>query len=56
MRRCDFIAIGGGSAGLTAASRVARAGQRTALVDHGPVGGLRAAPDVHHPQLRVVSM
>jgi glutathione reductase (NADPH) len=56
MRRWDFIAIGGGSAGLTAASRVARAGQRTALVDHGPVGGLCAAPDVHHPQLRVVLM
>lgn len=40
MRHYDFIALGGGNAGLTAASRVARAGQRTALVDHGPVGGL----------------
>jgi pyruvate/2-oxoglutarate dehydrogenase complex dihydrolipoamide dehydrogenase (E3) component len=56
MRRYDFIAIGGGSAGLTAAFRVARAGQRTALVDHGPVGGLRVAPDVHRPQSQVVSM
>jgi thioredoxin reductase len=57
MRRYGFIAIGGGSAGLTAASRVARAGQgrpcgptdRTRGL--WPRGGLRAAPDVHHPQL-----
>ena len=44
MRRCDFIAIGGGSAGLTAASRVARVGQRTALVDHGPWVGCALHP------------
>lgn len=40
MRRYDFIAIGGGNAGLTAASQVAHAGRRTALVDRGPIGGL----------------
>lgn len=38
--RYDFIAIGGGNAGLTAAGRVAAAGRRVALVDRGPVGGL----------------
>jgi glutathione reductase (NADPH) len=36
----DFIAIGGGNAGLTATSMAAAAGLRTALVDRGPVGGL----------------
>ena len=40
MRDYDFVAIGGGNAGLTAASRVAGAGHRTALVDRGPIGGL----------------
>jgi len=40
MKRYDFVAIGGGNAGLTAASKVASAGLRTALVDRGPVGGL----------------
>jgi glutathione reductase (NADPH) len=39
-RRYDFVAIGGGNAGLTAASRLAAAGRRVALVDRGPVGGL----------------
>ncbi len=38
--RYDFIAIGGGNAGLAAAHRIARAGRRVALVDKGPVGGL----------------
>jgi glutathione reductase (NADPH) len=36
----DFIAIGGGNTGLTAAYRIAAAGKRVALVDRGPVGGL----------------
>lgn len=40
MKRYDFVAIGGGNAGLTAASKVAAAGLRTALIDRGPVGGL----------------
>lgn len=40
MRSYDFLAIGGGNAGLTAASRVAAAGHRTALVDRGAIGGL----------------
>ena len=40
MRSYDFIAIGGGNAGLTAASMVAAAGHRTALIDRGPIGGL----------------
>jgi glutathione reductase (NADPH) len=40
MRSYDFLAIGGGNAGLTAASRVAAAGRRTALVDRGAIGGL----------------
>src|SRR6266849_2470182 len=40
MRRYDFVAIGGGEAGLTAVSKTAGAGRRTALVDCGPIGGL----------------
>jgi glutathione reductase (NADPH) len=40
MKSYDFVAIGGGNAGLTAASRVAAAGHRTALIDRGPIGGL----------------
>src|SRR5215216_1811515 len=40
MRSYDFLAIGGGNAGLTAASTAAAAGHRTALVDRGPIGGL----------------
>jgi glutathione reductase (NADPH) len=40
VRTYDFVAIGGGNAGLTAASGVAGAGHRTALIDRGPVGGL----------------
>jgi glutathione reductase (NADPH) len=36
----DFVAIGGGNTGLSAAYRVAAAGKRVALVDRGPVGGL----------------
>jgi glutathione reductase (NADPH) len=36
----DFIAIGGGGTGLSAAYRIAAAGRRVALVDRGPVGGL----------------
>ncbi len=38
--RYDFIAIGGGNTGLTAAYRIAAAGRKVALVDRGPVGGL----------------
>jgi glutathione reductase (NADPH) len=40
MERYDFVAIGGGNTGLTAAYRIAAAGRRVALVDKGPVGGL----------------
>ena len=40
MRDYDFVAIGGGNAGLTAAARIAGAGHRTALIDRGPIGGL----------------
>jgi glutathione reductase (NADPH) len=40
MNTYDFVAIGGGNAGLTAASRIAEAGHRVALIDRGPVGGL----------------
>ncbi len=40
MKRYDFVAIGGGNAGLTAASKVAGAGHKTALIDKGAVGGL----------------
>lgn len=36
----DFVVIGGGNTGLSAAYRVARAGKKVALVDRGPVGGL----------------
>ena len=39
-KRYDLVAIGGGNAGLTAASRVAAAGRKVALIDRGPVGGL----------------
>jgi glutathione reductase (NADPH) len=40
MKGYDFVAIGGGEAGLAAVAKVASAGRRTALVDCGPVGGL----------------
>jgi glutathione reductase (NADPH) len=40
MKRYDFVAIGGGEAGLAAVSKVANAGRRAALVDCAPVGGL----------------
>lgn len=40
MRQYDFVAIGGGSAGLTAAARAAAAGLKTALVDRAAIGGL----------------
>jgi glutathione reductase (NADPH) len=39
-RRYDFVALGGGNAGLTAAAMVAAAGRKVALVDHGAIGGL----------------
>ncbi|HKW76489.1 MAG TPA: FAD-dependent oxidoreductase, partial [Terriglobales bacterium] len=42
MRVYDFIAIGGGGAGISAAGLVKRAGRRVAVVDHGAVGGLCA--------------
>jgi glutathione reductase (NADPH) len=38
--RYDFVALGGGNAGLTAAGRVAATGRRVALIDRGPIGGL----------------
>lgn len=40
MKRYDFVAIGGGNAGLTAAAKIASAGHQTALIDKGAVGGL----------------
>ncbi|HZS48577.1 MAG TPA: NAD(P)/FAD-dependent oxidoreductase [Blastocatellia bacterium] len=40
MKKYDFIAIGGGNAGLTAVSNVAATGRSTALIDRGPIGGL----------------
>ena len=40
MRDYDFVAIGGGNAGLTAVARIAGEGHRTALIDRGPIGGL----------------
>jgi glutathione reductase (NADPH) len=40
MKDYDFVAIGGGNAGLTAVTRVAGAGHKTALIDRGPIGGL----------------
>ncbi len=40
MAEYDFIVIGGGNTGLSAAYRVARAGKKVGLVDKGPVGGL----------------
>src|SRR5438477_3756701 len=36
----DFVAIGGGNAGLGATSRIAAAGHRVALIDRGNIGGL----------------
>jgi glutathione reductase (NADPH) len=36
----DFVAIGAGNTGLSAAYRVADAGRRVAIVDPGPIGGL----------------
>src|SRR5687767_6352085 len=40
MDHYDFIALGGGNAGLTAAKRVKAAGRKVALIDPTPVGGL----------------
>ena len=40
MKAYDFIAIGGGAAGIGAASLVKKAGRRVAVVDHGAIGGL----------------
>jgi len=38
----DFIALGGGNAGLTAAKRIRAAGKKVALIDPTPIGGLCA--------------
>jgi len=40
MEHYDFIALGGGNAGLTASKRVKAAGKKVALIDPTPVGGL----------------
>lgn len=40
MEHFDFIALGGGSAGLTASHTVAAAGKKAALIDPTPIGGL----------------
>lgn len=40
MKRYDFVAIGGGNAGLSAAAKITGAGHKTALIDKGAVGGL----------------
>lgn len=39
MRYVDAVVIGGGSGGLTAARRLATAGQRTAIIEAGLMGG-----------------
>lgn len=36
----DFVAIGGGNAGLTATAKVRGKGLKVALIDRGPIGGL----------------
>lgn len=36
----DFVVLGGGDAGLTAAHHVSQANRRVAVVDPGPIGGL----------------
>ncbi len=40
MEHYDFIALGGGNAGLTASKRIKAAGKKVALVDPTPIGGL----------------
>lgn len=40
MKSYDFVAIGGGSAGMAAVSIVAATGARAVVVDPGPIGGL----------------
>lgn len=40
MEHFDFIALGGGNAGLTASHAVAAAGKKVALIDPTPIGGL----------------
>jgi glutathione reductase (NADPH) len=40
MEHYDFIALGGGNAGLSASTRVAAAGRKVALVDPTAIGGL----------------
>jgi glutathione reductase (NADPH) len=40
MEHYDFIALGGGNAGLSASTRVAAAGRKAALVDPTAIGGL----------------
>lgn len=40
MEHFDFVVLGGGNAGLTAAHLVAQAGRRVAVIDPGPIGGL----------------
>ena len=40
MEHFDFIALGGGTAGLTASQRVAQTGKKVALIDPTPIGGL----------------
>lgn len=42
MKEYDFIAIGGGSAGLGAARMVRKVGRTVAVLDQGPIGGLCA--------------
>lgn len=42
MEHYDFIALGGGSAGVTAARKVRAAGRRVALIDPTPIGGVCA--------------
>lgn len=42
MDHYDFIVLGGGNAGLTAAKRIAAHGKKVALIDPTPIGGLCA--------------
>lgn len=35
----DYLVIGGGSGGLASARRAASYGVKTAIIEHGPLGG-----------------
>lgn len=39
VRAYDYLVIGGGSGGIASARRAAEFGIRSAVVEHGPLGG-----------------